>query len=212
MQTEDPRSDILNLLKRRDSSVDELSPELGISPTATRQHLSILERDGLIKRTSVKEKLGRPKVIYSLSEKAEGLFPKAYSDFFKWTIKDMIEREGPERVRSLMERLGTQQASYYRERVREDGDVESMVEILNELGAFAEMKRENGHIMIREYNCLIYDIAMEFGDLVCEFDLKFISSLLNSNVALKSCIAHGDRCCSFALDLQSEFDSTEEDE
>ncbi len=108
MQTEDPRSDILNLLKRRDSSVDELSPELGISPTATRQHLSILERDGLIKRTSVKEKFGRPKVIYSLSEKAEGLFQKAYSDFFKWIIKDMIEREGPERVRSLMERLGTQ--------------------------------------------------------------------------------------------------------
>jgi DeoR family suf operon transcriptional repressor len=212
MQTEDPRSAILNLLKRRDSSVDELSPELGISPTATRQHLAILERDGLIKRTSVKEKLGRPKVIYSLSEKAERSFPKAYADFFKWTIKDLIEREGPERVRSLMERLGTQQASYYRERVREDGDVESVVEILNELGAFAEMKRENGHILIREYNCLIYDIAMEFGDLVCEFDLKFISSLLNSNVALKSCIARGDRYCSFALDLQSALDSTEAEE
>lgn len=201
MQTEDPRSDILNLLKRSDSSVDELSPKLGISPTATRQHLSILERDGLIKRTSVKEKLGRPKVIYSLTEKAEQFFPKAYAHFFKWIIKDMIEREGPERVRTMMGRLGVEHASYYRERVREDGDVESVVEVLNELGTFAEMKREDGHVMIREYNCLISDIAMEFGDIVCEFNLKFISTLLNSSVALKSCIANGDRCCSFDVEV-----------
>ena len=201
MQAEDPRSDILNHLKRSDSSVDELSPKLGISPTATRQHLSILERDGLIKRTSVKEKLGRPKVIYSLTEKAEQFFPKAYAHFFKWVIKDMIEREGPERVRTMMGRLGVEHASYYRERVREDGDVESVVEVLNELGTFAEMKREDGHVMIREYNCLISDIATEFGDIVCEFNLKFISTLLNSSLALKSCIANGDRCCSFDVEV-----------
>ena len=199
MQTEDPRADILNFLKRKESSVDELSPKLGISPTATRQHLSILERDGLVKRASVKEKLGRPKAIYSLTEKAEKLFPKAYAEFLKWLIKAIIEREGAEGVRALMGRLGAEQASYYKERMRGDGDVESVVEVLKELGAFAEMKSENGHHMIQEFNCLIYDVALEFGEMVCEFDLKFISSLLNSSVALKSCIANGDKCCSFDL-------------
>lgn len=197
MQLEDPRTDILHLLKRKESSVDELSPKLGISPTATRQHLSILERDGLVKRTPVKEKLGRPKAIYSLTERAEKFFPKAYAEFLKWIIKAILDQEGAEGVRALMGRLGTERASLYRARMRGVGDVESVVEVLKELGAFAELKSENGHREIREFNCLIYEVALEFGEMVCEFDVKFISGLLNTKVALKRCIAHGDKCCSF---------------
>ncbi|MCK4735697.1 MAG: L-2-amino-thiazoline-4-carboxylic acid hydrolase [Methanophagales archaeon] len=120
------------------------------------------------------------------------------SKFFKWIIRDIIEREGSERVREMMARLGAEQASYYKERLRGDGVV-SVVELLNELGSFAEMKREDGQIIIKEYNCLIYELALEFGEIMCEFDQNFIGSLLNSSVELKSCIARGDRCCSFAL-------------
>ena len=99
------RTDVLHLLKRNESSVDGLSAQLGISATATRQHLSILERDGLVKRTSVKKIIGRPKVMYSLTEKAEEFFPKAYFDFLKCVINDMCEREGPDGVRTMMGRL-----------------------------------------------------------------------------------------------------------
>jgi len=199
MQIEDARAEILNFLKRRDASVDELSSKLGISSTATRQHLAILERDSLIKRITIKEKMGRPKIFYSLTEKAEEFFPKAYSDFFKWIIHDIIERDGAERVRGLMARLGAEQASYYKERLRGDGDVESVVELLSELGSFAEMEQEDGQIIIKEYNCLIYELALEFGGIMCEFDQNFIGSLLNSRVELKSSIARGDKFCSFAL-------------
>jgi DeoR family suf operon transcriptional repressor len=199
MQIEDARAEILNFLKRSDASVDELSSKLGISSTATRQHLAILERDSLIKRITIKEKMGRPKIFYSLTERAEKFFPKAYSDFFKWIIQDIIESEGAERVREMMARLGVEQASYYKERVRGDGDVESVVELLNELGSFAEMEQEDGKMIIKKYNCLIYELAMEFGGMMCEFDQNFIGSLLNSSVELKSSIARGDRCCSFAL-------------
>lgn len=199
MQADDPRSDILNLLKRKDYSVDDLSPQLGISPTATRQHLSILERDGLIKRNTIKEKIGRPKVFYSLTEKAEEKFPKLYSHFFKWIIKDMIEQDGPETVRALMGRFGAEQASYYKDRMRNDGDVDSVVEILNELGTYAELERVDGKLIIKEYNCLVYEVALEFGDMMCEFNRKFISSLLNSRVELESCIARGDKYCAFSV-------------
>ncbi len=201
MHVEDSRTEILDCLKRQDSSVNELSSKLGISSTATRQHLAILERDGLIKRTAVKEKTGRPKIFYSLTEKAEKFFPKAYSDFFKWIIEDIIESEGSERVREMMARLGAKQASYYKGRLNGDGDVESVVELLNELGTLAEMEREDGKIIIKEYNCLVYEVAMEFGELVCEFDLNFIGGLLNSRVELKTCRAKGDGFCSFVFEV-----------
>ncbi len=204
MQTDNPRSAILDFLRRKDSSVDELSAQLQISASATRQHLAILERDGLIRRTSVKERVGRPKVYYSLTEKAEAAFPKVYAHFVRWLLADMLEREGEETVRALLGRLGALQASYYQDWMTEDGGAEAVVAVLNELGAFAALKRDNGHFVIQEYNCLLYEIAMEFGDIVCEFNLKFIGSLLRSPVEQTSCIARGDRCCSFQLEGSQE--------
>ena len=76
------------------------------------------------------------------------------------------------------------------------------MELLNDLGSFAVLEREDGQIIIKEYNCLIYEIAMEFGEVVCEFDRNFIGGLLNSNVELKSCMARGDRFCSFVLNRE----------
>lgn len=200
MLPENPRGTIIDFLRRKDSSVDELSTQLQISASATRQHLAILERDGLIRRTSVKERVGRPKVYYSLTERAEATFPKAYAHFLRWLIADMLEREGEETVRTLVGRLGSLQASYYQDRMAEDDGAEAVVAVLNELGAFAALKREDGRFVIQEYNCLLYELAMAFGDIVCEFDLKFIGSLLKSPVEQTSCIAHGDRCCSFVIE------------
>lgn len=195
MQKGDTRRAILNLLKRRDSSVSELSSQLGLSQTATRQHLFILERDGLITETSVKGDLGRPKILYSLMEKAEELFPKLYPELTKWIISDMIEREGAESVRALMGRLGTKQASFYKNRVRGDRDVESVVNILNELGAFAEVEPAGDKTLLKVCNCPLHAIALVFGDIICEFGLQFIGTLLNTPVKLTSCMANGDRDC-----------------
>ena len=194
MHSNGSRSDILSFLKRCESSVDELSAHLGISSTATRQHLFILERDGLVRRRAVKEKIGRPKDNYSLTEKAEELFPKAYSELCKWVFGDIIEREGPESVKAMMGRLGTNYAAQYRHRVKGTGDVASVVELLNELGAFAEEGMDEGQFL-KVSNCPFYDIAQEFGDIICEFHLKFISSLLNVPVKLDRCMANGDRDC-----------------
>jgi predicted ArsR family transcriptional regulator len=195
MQKGDTRRAILNLLKRRDSSVSELSSQLGLSQTATRQHLFILERDGLITETSVKGDLGRPKILYSLTEKAEELFPKLYPELTKWIISDMIGREGAESVRALMGRLGTKQASFYKNRVRGDRDVESVVNILNELGAFAEVEQAGDKTLLKVCNCPLHAIVLVFGDIICEFGLQFIGTLLNTPVKLTSCMTNGDRDC-----------------
>ena len=205
MQVNGPRSEILSLLKRSESSVDELSQQLGISPTAARQHLSILERDGLVQRTAVKEKIGRPKIYYSLTIKAEAYFPKLYNNFLKWILADMIEREGQEAVRAMLGRLGTKHAAEYKERVGSDGNAEAVVALMNELGCLSELEREDGHLRIKAYNCYIYDAAMEFGDIMCEFALHCIGSLLDKQVALTSSIAKGDRYCVFELDGTSEI-------
>ncbi len=202
MQQGDPRSDILEVLRRKEASVDDLSAQVGISSTAIRQHLAILARDGLLARRPMHEKVGRPKVFYSLSAKAEEHFPKAYYKFLTWVIADILAREGPDAVRALMGRLGTQHAARFRERVGHDGNVQELVKLLNELGCYAELTIEDGQTILKEYNCLIYEVAMEFGDIVCAFNEKFIETLLDRRVAMTNCIARGDRYCSYIIQAE----------
>jgi len=199
MQQGDPRSDILQVLRRQEASVDELSSQLGISSTAVRQHLAILERDGLVARTPVHEKVGRPKLFYSLSVEGEEYFPKAYYKVLTWIIADILAREGPEDVRAMMGRLGVQHAAKFKWRVGHDGNVHELMVVLNEMGWYAELTSENGHTILKEYNCLLYKVAMEFGDIVCAFNEKFIETLLDTRVAMTNCIARGDRYCSFVI-------------
>ena len=53
--------EVLELLRRKQAaSAESVSGELGITANAVRQHLTNLERDGLVKSEPVRHKRGRP--------------------------------------------------------------------------------------------------------------------------------------------------------
>jgi predicted ArsR family transcriptional regulator len=196
----DSRSEILRLLKKAELSIEDLSSELNISPTAVRQHLAVLMGDGLIKKTAAKKGMGRPKFVYFLTEKAEGFFQKAYSQLAERMIEEVIEKMGVDGARKMMWKMGARHASYYidetgGENISENVDV--LVEILGENGALVELEREGASIIIKNYNCTQYNLSKKFGTLICEFDKSFISTLLNSRVETVTLIADGSRCCTF---------------
>ncbi len=71
------RQAVLLLLKTKGpSSVGDLARELGITEMAVRRHLTSLERDDSIRSNIVRQPMGRPAHIFSLTEVGENLFPK----------------------------------------------------------------------------------------------------------------------------------------
>ena len=61
---------ILELLKKETSStVSGLAKALGITEMAVRKHLTILERDSLLSINELRQPMGRPLQVYSLSTK-----------------------------------------------------------------------------------------------------------------------------------------------
>src|SRR5918911_4221822 len=73
------RQQILNLLRRHGQmTAAELSETLGIGAVGVRQHLALLDRDGLVRTSGVRRGIGRPSHLYALTEQAEALFPKRY--------------------------------------------------------------------------------------------------------------------------------------
>ena len=73
------RQAILDYLRmHREATVRDLSRELSLTTTGIRQHLSILEQDGLVAYRDLKGRVGRPALAYRLTDAGEALYPKAY--------------------------------------------------------------------------------------------------------------------------------------
>src|SRR3972149_3279170 len=110
---ETTRQIILNILRRRPATVDELTRELGLAPATVRRHLDILARDGHTNVTQVRRKTGRPHYVFALSESGEALFPKHYVRITNRLIEEIVSlttqetsgRDGGELAKLVFEKM-----------------------------------------------------------------------------------------------------------
>ncbi len=76
----DARERVLALAQqRRVVSVDEVAAELAIVPVTARSHLNALTQQGLLKTALDRGHVGRPRLRFSPTEKAEQLLPNRYA-------------------------------------------------------------------------------------------------------------------------------------
>lgn len=195
---------IAELLKRRGKgTAEELAERLGVSPTAVRQHLAVLEAEDFVVRASRARGPGRPAHVWRLTEKAEGIFPKQCGRLGNLLLGQLLAREGEAKVLELLEAIAGEFARELgegREGLPLRERIERLVERLNELGAYAQAEVACAkNPLIRWRNCPFYEIAKEYP-IVCEMDRLFLSKALRVPVRLEGTIARGAPCCTFALE------------
>src|SRR5690606_19927832 len=79
-QNDTRRGVMLHLLRNREvgMTLDELAGIIGVSRNAIRQHITGLERDGLVKPIAVRRTGRRPSRAYGLTELGGEHFPRQY--------------------------------------------------------------------------------------------------------------------------------------
>src|SRR4030042_4454230 len=117
MQT--TRQEILQHLQRNGrATVKELGQLLGLTSTGIRQPLTVLERDGLVFAREERGGVGRPTLVYSLTDKAETLFPRSYDELANNLLEEIRASEGRERMYQILHRVAERMADAYWERGR----------------------------------------------------------------------------------------------
>ena len=90
------RLEILNTLKRtKGLSVNELVAKMNMSYMGIKQHCLTLERDGYLDTWRRPQKMGRPEMVYRLTERSHGLYPCDSNDFTLDLLDAMAEVSGP---------------------------------------------------------------------------------------------------------------------
>src|SRR4029079_9357215 len=100
------RGRIVNLMRGRTKTVNELSAELKLTDNAVRAHLLSLERDGLIRQSGIQRGTRKPHFAYELTDEAEHLFPKTYDTLLNQLIAVLKGRLTPLALEDVLRDVG----------------------------------------------------------------------------------------------------------
>jgi DeoR family transcriptional regulator, suf operon transcriptional repressor len=198
------RQEVLNqLLERRaGATLDELVAAVGLSRTAVNQHLTALENEGFVQKTTPRKTAGRPQHVYVLTEEGTNRFPKQYSWFSKLLIQTLREQLGEEQVSQYMFDLGVKLSAGLIPRLVGKTRVEriaEIVKIMNESGFVARTQPSTDSDKLPRVeckNCVYHDLSKDYPE-VCRFDIGFLSGLTGAEIDHEACMQRGGDACRF---------------
>jgi predicted ArsR family transcriptional regulator len=196
------RQQILDYLRRNGrATVKELDGYLGLTSTGVRQHLTVLEREGLVAAHEERGHVGRPALVYQLSDKGDALYPKSYDQLANLLLEEVREVAGAQALQTLLRRVALRFAEPYQERLDGmsiDDRVAEATMIIRERGSEAECEREAGDWLIHQYTCPFPQVARR-NSCVCPLDVEFVRQLVGADARLSTSLLRGDRACTYRI-------------
>lgn len=196
-----PASTVLKHLRRHGkATIKELEGVLGVSTTAVREHLSHLQSQGLVTNSTMRYGPGRPRLVYTLTDKAQKLFPKHYDLLINVLLQEISAEEGMTRVEELLQRVSNRLARDYADRVSSH-DIQ---ERLSELRLMLEAKGIPSEVQptgsgIRIFSCPYFDVAQEHAE-VCTMERQMIEKVLGEKMVQEHSMLDGHHHCCFNVE------------
>lgn len=197
------RQSILQLLRRNgEMTALELSERLRVGAVGVRQHLALLERDGLVRISGLRRSVGRPSHLYVLTPEAEERFPKRYDRLALEMLAFIGEIGGPVAIDQILARrraaLLVELAPLIAGKAR-DEQIASLAAFLAEQGYMCEWVQDaDGSYTLFEFNCPVDCVARQHIQL-CAHELQLYQDLLGVPVIQESTIAQGAHCCRYRI-------------
>jgi len=187
---------VLGALRRRPMTVAELVAALGVTKTAVRTQLTILERDGLIERGVARHggSVGKPAFTFAATAEADRVYSRAYIPVLVELVRLLEERFQPKCVVALFEeigqRLGLESGS---------GDLDAVVTQLTELGGVISCEPAGSAIRITSTSCPLGDVV-KVAPATCQIVKRFIATVTGGFVQ-EQCVRGKRLRCRFLVKM-----------
>ena len=188
------------LHKKPGLTVDELTGALNVSRNAVRQHLTALERDGVVAKARTQPSGGRPEQIYVITEKGKELFPRQYSWISELLVGALHSALGEEGAVARLAEMGRSVGASIAQRLPGSAGrqerVAAAADAMGGLGYEARVMAADDTLDIEAQNCVFHQLAMKYP-AICKFDLALLSNATGQDVEHRTCMARGDSTCCF---------------
>lgn len=185
------------LLAYPGSTINDLAEAVGINSISVRHHLISLETDDLVTSSEERHGVGRPRLIYSLTDKGIEKFPTSYLRLSRRLLQQLRQHMNTEEIEALFKEIGTEIAQDYAENFKGSSleeRIRDLEPILMKEGFIVDWQKNENAYSLTSLSCPYYRIAPEHPE-VCAFDKALINELLDVSVTVEACIfENADRC------------------
>lgn len=189
------------LLKKPGATIKDLAKAVDINPISVRHHLTNLQVEGLVSAQEKRHGVGRPRLMYSLTEHGMEQFPTRYLRLTS-RLLDQLKSSLPEpMVSKLFAEMATSLADDYAEQMQGlsmEERLELICELLAEEGFTVEWEKIEGQYRIHEITCPYLQIGQEHPE-VCTVDQTLISKMLAVPAEKVQCILDGSAHCTYVV-------------
>jgi DeoR family suf operon transcriptional repressor len=189
------------LLRKPKLTINDLAEAVEINPISVRHHLSNLEKEGLIAADEERHGVGRPRLVYSLTEDGMEHFPTKYLRLTTRLLAQMKETMPGPMVASLFNQIAEDLASQYAADIKGlnmEERLDFVKELLAQEGFTVEWEKKDGQYEIHEISCPYYQIGIAHPE-VCTVDQTLISKMLAVPANKVQCILSGGAHCTYVV-------------
>jgi predicted ArsR family transcriptional regulator len=182
-------------------TVQSLADALGLSPISVRHHLTSLQAEGLIRVELDRQRVGRPKHRYYLTERVEPTLPNQYHTLALRLLDELKATLSPQQVQAIIDRIAATVAARYGDSLigsTLEQRLAHLVRVLGAEGFMAEVRHVDDQLVLTSSNCPYTSIGQHHPE-VCRIDTTLIRTVLGVSVEQTSCVLHGDRNCAFRV-------------
>jgi DeoR family suf operon transcriptional repressor len=189
------------LLRRPKITINDLAEAVGINPISVRHHLTNLQMEGLIAADEERHGVGRPRLVYSLTEDGMEKFPMKYFRLTTRLLDQMKETMPGPVVAQLFNQIAEDMANEYSDQMKGlsmEERLDFVKEMLAQEGFTVEWEKKGSEYQIHEISCPYYQIGVSHPE-VCTVDQTLISRMLALPANKVQCILDGGTHCTYVV-------------
>jgi len=192
-----------SLLLNQQRTVNELAESVGINPISVRHHVNKLEAEGLIQSQEERHGVGRPRLVYSLTNKGMEQFPQRYLQL-TLRLLQQLKTSLPEKVlgdlfREVAEGIAVDLTQHID---LEQLDLKERLELLREAlvaeGFMVDLEEDESNYYIVEASCPYHHVGEDYPE-ICVVDQELIAHFASTNAERIECILDGDKQCKYMI-------------
>jgi DeoR family transcriptional regulator, suf operon transcriptional repressor len=193
------------LLRKPRTTINELAVAVGINPISVRHHLTNLQVEGLVGTEEERHGVGRPRLVYFLTETGMERFPTRYLRLTTRLLAQMKESMPAPVVSKLFAEMADGLAEDYASQMKGLAMEERLnlaKSLLIEEGFDIQWEKSGEQYRIHEITCPYLQIGQSHPE-VCTVDQTLISKMLAVPAEKVQCVLQGDAQCTYVVQAEA---------
>lgn len=193
------------LLRQPRRTITDLADAVGINPISVRHHLTNLQVEGLVAAEEERHGVGRPRLVYFLTEAGLERFPTRYLRLTTRLLSQIKEKLPHSLVGEIFADVAQDLAAQHVEQLRGlslEERLDTVKDVLADEGFVIEWEKNGQEYLIHEISCPYLQVGQNHPE-VCNVDRTLISNMLAVPAEKVRCVLNGDSHCTYVIQASS---------